>query len=269
MTTLITGATGGLGRELALLFANDDHDLLLTARHADQLAELQAELTKQFHVHVTSVVLDLSDTEAAEKLFRYAQEKGIVIDTLVNCAGFGDWADFMHEDRRKLNAMMQVNMVTLAKLMRLFGEGMVSRHDGRILNIASVAATIPGPYMAAYYASKAFVRSLSVAVAHEVRGTGLTVTCICPGPISTGFEKAAAMQGRNFFMMVRPSTPKAIAQFAYHKMQLGRALGYAGAFAKGVAFATRLAPEYLNALRAGFMNGGDPSATTSSENPQK
>ena len=147
MTTLITGATGGLGRELALLFANDDHDLLLTARHADQLAELQAKLIKQFHVHVTSVVLDLSDTEAAEKLFRYAQEKGIVIDTLVNCAGFGDWADFMHEDRRKLNAMMQVNMVTLAKLMRLFGEDMVGRHGGRILNIASVAATIPGPYI--------------------------------------------------------------------------------------------------------------------------
>ena len=165
--------------------------------------------------------------------------------------------------------MMQVNMVTLAKLMRLFGEDMVGRHGGRILNIASVAATIPGPYMAAYYASKAFVRSLSVAVAREVRGTGVTVTCICPGSISTGFEKAAAMQGHNFFTMVRPSTPKAIAQFAYRKMQLGRALGYAGAFAKGVAFATRLAPEYLNALCAGFMNGGDPSATTSSENPQK
>ena len=84
MTTLITGATGGLGRELALLFANDDHDLLLTARHADQLAELQAKLIKQFHVHVTSVVLDLSDTEAAEQLIRYAQEQGVVIDTLVN-----------------------------------------------------------------------------------------------------------------------------------------------------------------------------------------
>lgn len=160
-----------------------------------QLAELQAKLIKQFHVHVTSVVLDLSDTEAAEKLFRYAQEKGIVIDTLVNCAGFGDWADFMHEDRRKLNAMMQVNMVTLAKLMRLFGEDMVGRHGGRILNIASVAATIPGPYMAAYYASKAFVRSLSVAVAREVRGTGVTVTCICPGSISTGFERPLPCRG--------------------------------------------------------------------------
>ena len=117
MTTLITGATGGLGARTGAAVRQRRSRSPAHCSACGPAAELQAKLIKQFHVHVTSVVLDLSDTEAAEKLFRYAQEKGIVIDTLVNCAGFGDWADFMHEDRRKLNAMMQVNMVTLAKLM--------------------------------------------------------------------------------------------------------------------------------------------------------
>lgn len=257
MTALITGATGGLGRELAMLFARDDHNLLLTARNADELAVLQQQLEREFHVHVRSVVLDLSDPQAASKLHRYAHEHGIIVDYLVNNAGFADWNSYMRADTEKLRSMMQVNMCALAELTRLFGADMVQRHNGHILNISSIASTIPGPYMAMYYASKAFVRSLSEAIAYELRGTGVSVTCVCPGPTSIGFEKAANMHGKNFFTMTKPATPRAVAGFAYRKMNARAVLAYAGAFSKSAAFAARFVPDRLAAACAAVMNGGD------------
>ena len=258
MTTLITGASGGIGAQLALLCAQRDDELLITGRNADKLAAVKANLERDYHGKVTALTLDLAQPDAAARLEQYTVERHITIDTLINDAGFGDWTTFLDMDDDHMRAMMQVNMITLAELCHRFGRRMRTRGHGRILNIASVAAALPGPYMAMYYATKAFVRSLSVALAYELRGTGVTCTVVCPGPVSTGFERAANMHGRNFFTMVKPSTPQAVARFAYAKMQAGSALAYSGAFAKLTALGVRGVPTRLAARCAAYMNGGDP-----------
>ena len=258
MTTLLTGASGGIGAQLALLCAQHDDELLITGRDADRLAAVKANLEREYHGKVTAITLDLAQPDAAERLEQYTVERHMTIDTLINAAGFGDWTTFLGMDDDRMRAMMQVNMVTLTELCHRFGRRMRTRGHGRILNIASVAAALPGPYMAMYYATKAFVRSLSVALAYELRGTGVTCTVVCPGPVSTGFERAANMHGRNFFTMVKPSTPQAVARFAYAKMQAGSALAYAGAFAKMTAFGVRGVPTRLAARCAAYMNGGEP-----------
>ncbi|PAU69171.1 short-chain dehydrogenase [Bifidobacterium italicum] len=262
MTTLITGATGGIGRELALRCARHDADLIITGRDAGRLAVLKATLEHDLGARVVAVTIDLAHPDAAQRLHRFAHGRGIVVDTLVNDAGFGDWGAFLDMDEERMRAMMQVNMVTLAELMRLFGADMQARGHGRILNIASVAAVAPGPYMAMYYATKAFVRSLGEAVAYELRGSGVMVTTVCPGPVSTGFEHAAHMHGKNFYTLplFKPSTPEATAAFAYARMQAGSALAYQGALAKMASFGVRLAPRALAARVAAKLNGGDPGA---------
>lgn len=257
---LITGATGGIGRELAALFAHDGHDLVLTARDAKRLARLKAHLEDAFGVEVTTVALDLAEPDAARRLHWYAQSHGLEVDFLVNNAGFGDWSGYLDADWHKVAAMMQVNMVSLAELAYRFGRDMRDRGHGRILNVASVAATMAGPWMATYFATKAFVRSLTEAVAHELRGSGVSVTCVCPGPTTTGFEKAAAMGGakRNFFTMTRPATASALARYAYRRMMRGTTLAYHGPTAKAGVFAEHVLPRCLTRRLAAFMNGGRP-----------
>lgn len=264
MTTLITGATGGIGRELALLCAQHDDDLVITGRDADKLAVLKTTLEHDLDAHVVAVTIDLAHPGAAQRLHRFARERGIVVDTLINDAGFGDWSAFLDMDEERMRAMMQVNMVALAELMRLFGADMRARGHGRILNIASVAATTPGPYMAMYYATKAFVRSLGEAVSYELRSTGVTVTTVCPGPVTTGFEAAAHMKGKNFYTLplFKPSAPERTAAFAYAKMQAGSTLAYQGALAKMTSFGVRLVPRVLAAALAAKLNGGDPACQT-------
>lgn len=262
MTTLITGATGGIGGELAMLCAQHDADIIITGRDADRLATLKATLEHDLNANVIAVTLDLSQPNAAQRLHRFARERHITIDTLINDAGFGDWSAFLYMDEQRLRSMMQVNMVALTELTYRFGRDMRDRGHGRILNIASVAATVPGPYMAMYYATKAFVRSLGEAVSYELRGTGVSVTTVCPGPVTTGFEQAAHMHGSNFFTLpiCKPSTPERAAAFAYAKMAAGSALAYQGALAKMVAFGARLVPRALAARIAARANGGDPRA---------
>ncbi|MEE1296719.1 MAG: SDR family oxidoreductase [Bifidobacterium sp.] len=269
MTTLITGATGGLGKQLALLCAAHDEDLLITARNADELAELKADLEKEFHVRVTAVSVDLGDPNAADDLFRFTQEKHLQIDTLINNAGFGDYSAFLDMPAGKVTSMINVNMTAVALLCHRFGRAMRERAHGRILNIASVASVMAGPYMAMYYATKAFVSSLGQALAVELRGSGVTVTTVCPGPISTGFEQHAQMRGKNFFTMAKPATPQAAARFAYAKMQAGTALSYQGAFAKVVAQGVRFIPRMLAARLAANANGGDPAAQQVPETAQE
>lgn len=258
-TALITGATGGIGRELAALAARDGHDLLLTARSETQLRALASALQAAFGVAVHVVALDLAEEDAANRLHDYATRHHIDVDMLVNNAGFGDWAEYVHADWSKIRSMMQVNMVTLAQLAYLFGRDMSERGHGRILNIASVAATMAGPYMAMYFATKSFVRSLSEALSHELRHSGVSVTCVCPGPTTTGFEKAAAMGGtHNFFTMTRPASPRALAAFAYRSMMHGRTLAYHGLTAKAGMFVEHMLPRALTRRIAAFMNGGQP-----------
>ncbi len=195
---LITGASGGIGRELAALFAADGHDLVITARSQERLDMVKTKLEQRFGVHVVTFAIDLSEANAPKKLHDFTTSQGIAVDHLVNNAGFADWTDFLDADWNRQNEMMQLNMHALAELTYRYGRDMRANGHGRILNISSVASMMAGPYMAMYFASKAFVRSLSEAVAHELRGTGVTVTCVCPGPTTTGFRKGREYEWPQF-----------------------------------------------------------------------
>ena len=190
---LITGASSGIGREMAALFAADRHDLIITARSQGKLDDVKRTLEHRYGVHVETVALDLSESDAPQQLHDYTVSQGFEVDHLVNNAGFADWTGFLDADWHRQHEMMQLNMAALAELTYRYGRDMREQGHGRILNISSVASMMAGPYMAIYFASKAFVRSLSEAVSYELRDTGVSVTCVCPGPTSTGFAKAANM----------------------------------------------------------------------------
>ncbi|KAA8821688.1 SDR family NAD(P)-dependent oxidoreductase [Bifidobacterium vespertilionis] len=256
--TLITGATGGIGRELALLAAREGRDLILTARSESRLEAVAGAIERDFHVHVAAVAVDLAEPGSAERLYDYTHAHGYKVDTLVNNAGFADWTVYLNADWERQRAMMRVNMEAVAELTYRYGRDMRAQGHGRILNISSVASMMAGPYMAMYFASKAFVRSLGEAVAYELRGTGVTVTTVCPGPTTTGFEKAARMSGRNFFTMTRPATAAALARFAWRRMSRRRVLGYHGLTCAAGAFAERALPRAVTRRIAAFMNGGRP-----------
>ena len=198
-TALITGATGGLGREFAMLAAADGCDLVLIARSESALADLGAEIGKKFPVRCYILPCDLSYPGAAQYVFGFVREEGIRVDILINNAGFGDFGPVAESDLARLEQMMQVNMAALVGLTRLLLPSMLAHGYGRILNVASLAAFQPGPLMAVYYASKAFVLSFSEALAFECRGTGVTVTALCPGPTRTGFEKNARAEQSGLF----------------------------------------------------------------------
>lgn len=189
----ITGASAGIGRELARLLAAD-HDLILTARRAAELQALAGELPTKCLV----LPADLSDPAGAKRLLNAVEESGWTVDVFANNAGFGDVGPFADADPAKLAAMIQVNVAAFTELLRGVLPGMKLRNRGRILNVGSVAGFQPGPFMAVYYATKAYVNSLSEALASELAGTGVTVTCLCPGPVETEFAAVAGFEKGGF-----------------------------------------------------------------------
>lgn len=193
-TALITGASGGIGRDLAQVFARQGYNLIVVARSEDKLQALADELTREFGVAVTVVAQDLTAPDAPAALERAVQAAGLQVDVLVNNAGFADYAPFVEADLEKQLRMLQLNGVVLTHLTHIFLQGMVARGYGRILNVASTAAFMPGPLMSVYYASKAYVLSFSEAIANELKGSGVTVTALCPGPTQTGFQARAEME---------------------------------------------------------------------------
>ncbi|HZC76160.1 MAG TPA: SDR family oxidoreductase, partial [Ktedonobacterales bacterium] len=193
-TALVTGASSGIGEELARLFARDGYDLVLVARGKTQLEALAAELRQRHGVSLTVLATDLAQPAAAQAIYDELTRAGITVDVLVNNAGYATYGSFTEIPAETELAMLQVNMAALTHLCKLFLPPMVRRGSGRVLNVASTAAFQPGPLMAAYYASKAYVLSLSEALANELRGTGVTVTALCPGPTRSGFQSRAKME---------------------------------------------------------------------------
>jgi uncharacterized protein len=190
---LITGASSGIGYELAKLFARYGFDVVLVARSDLRLANLAMELQQQYGVRAIPLSKDLSIPGAAQSLYDQLREHGIIIDVLVNNAGFGAFGPFIQTDWEEECKMIEVNITLLTHLSKLFAGDMVKRKRGKILNVASVAAFQPGPLMAVYYATKAYVLSFSEALSNELHGTGVTVSCLCPGPTETEFHKRADM----------------------------------------------------------------------------
>ena len=181
-TALITGASSGLGREFARLFAAAGYDIVLVARRRQELDALAAELPPRHGIRARVLVEDLADPMAPSRIFDHLKSEDVQISMLVNNAGFGEKGSFAMLGEKRQMDMLQVNIAALTHLTRLFLPGMLGRRQGRILNVASTAAFLPGPNMAVYFATKAFVLSFSEAIAEEVRGGGVTVTCLCPGP---------------------------------------------------------------------------------------
>lgn len=187
-TALITGASVGIGRELAKLFAQGGYSLVLVARNATRLSDVATELEKQFGTKAKPFPLDLTSTAAPQFLFDQLQRENIAIDILVNNAGYGKLGAFATIPYEETAGQIALNITALTHLTKLFLAPMLERNAGRILNVASTAGFQPGPLMAVYYATKAYVISFSEALANELRGTGVTVTCLCPGLTNTEFQ---------------------------------------------------------------------------------
>ncbi|NES19982.1 MAG: SDR family oxidoreductase [Symploca sp. SIO3E6] len=193
-TALVTGASSGIGAELARLHAAKGGNLVLVARREAALNQLKSELENTYGITATVITADLAQPDAAEKIFAATEAAGIQIDILINNAGFGGHGKFHERDLAKDQAMMQVNIVSLVNLTHLYLQGMVSRNSGKILHVASIAGFLPGPLQAVYYATKAFVVSFSQAIAQELSETNVTSTVLCPGAVATGFVAAGDLE---------------------------------------------------------------------------
>lgn len=195
-TALITGASNGIGLELARIHAKRGGNLVLVARSQDKLNQLADELRAQYHdIQITVIAQDLAMPHAAQSVFAQTEQLGIQVDILINNAGFGGHGRFFERELPKEQQMIQLNITTLTELTHLYLQGMVARRSGKILNVSSTASFMPGPLQAVYYATKAYVTSFSQAVAEEVREFGISVTALCPGAVATDFVAAGDLQG--------------------------------------------------------------------------
>jgi uncharacterized protein len=196
---LVTGASGGIGADIAVLLAEKKHDLIVTARSKDKLAALAETLEKEHGISVMVLSADLSDPLAPEKIGEFVRQRSLEVDVLVNNAGVGSYGPFAEIDAKTDLSLLAINVTALTHMTKIFLPGMLERKRGRILNVGSTAGFVPGPLMAVYYASKAYVLSLSVALANEVQGSGVTVTCLCPGATKTAFDTTAGNDKTRLF----------------------------------------------------------------------
>lgn len=224
-TALITGASSGIGREIAHIHAWRGGDLVVVARREGALLELKRELEEQHRVSVMVLPMDLSVPDAAERIYERTREAKIEVDYLINNAGFGGHGRFHERDWETDRAMIQVNITALTGLTHMYLKEMVERGSGKVLNVASSAGFLPGPLQAVYYATKSYVVSFSQAIAEELAETGVTVTALCPGPVDTEFMEAADLEGVSFFEK-QAVTPRKVAQIGYEAMLKGRLIAF-------------------------------------------
>lgn len=259
-TVLITGASGGIGYELAKLFAQgghnrnsqnkdsqnkDRHNLVLVARSQAKLEQFADELQRRYGISVRPVALDLTDPAAPQRLFDQLQSENIAVDILVNNAAYGKLGKFAEVAVDESLAQIQLNIAALTNLTGLFLEPMLQRRAGKILNVASTAGFQPGPLMAVYYATKAYVISFSEALASELNGTGVTLTCLCPGPTATDFASRAGNDKSRLFKQLRPMEAKAVALAGYHGLMKGKTLVIPGLRNWLLAESVRFSPRKL------------------------
>src|SRR5229473_6110605 len=240
-TALITGASAGIGRELAKLFARDHYNLILVARDGSRLAPFAYELQRQFGVSARSFPLDLTAASAPPFVFDQLARESISVDVLVNNAGYGKLGAFAEVPLEESLGQIQLNITALTHLTKLLLGPMLARKSGKILNVASTAGFQPGPLMAVYYATKAYVISFSEAVANELKGTGVTVTCLCPGPTETEFASRAHLERTRLFKL-GAMTSESVARIGLEAMLRGKTLEIPGVKNKLLAQSTRFAP---------------------------
>jgi uncharacterized protein len=240
-TALVTGASSGIGLDLSRVLAKNGYDLVLVARTASKLQDAASELQKS-GVNAGMIASDLSRPSAAAEIVAELKLRNIEIEVLVNNAGYGLAGPFVDNDLQREVDMIQVNIVALTQLTKLLLRPMVARKRGRILNVASTAAFQPGPLMAVYYATKAYVLLFSEAIAEELRDSGVTVTALCPGPTQTGFAEIANMTQSRLFTMMRPMSSAAVARAGFRGMMSGRRVVIPGAKNKLLVQSLRVSP---------------------------
>lgn len=253
-TALVTGASAGLGKELASLFAKDGHDLVLVARSEAKLGALAEDLSRAYGITAHVVPADLGAAAAPSQIFERTRQLGVDADFLVNNAGFGTNGAFLDLDLAREKEMIAVNCTALLELTHRFVGPMRARGHGRVLNIASTAGFQPGPFMATYYATKAFVISFSEALAFELQGTGVTVTCHCPGATATEFAATAGNDKSRLFQRSGVAEANDVALHAYRSMMKGEVLSVHGALNKLGVQGLRLSPRSLARSIAAGLN---------------
>jgi uncharacterized protein len=251
-TVLITGASSGIGRELAKLFAADGAELVLIARSEGKLQELAAELTADHAVQAQVVSADLSQPSAAGQVMAALAQRHIEVDVLVNNAGFGTRGPVAAIGAERQLDMIEVNVAALTRLTALLLPGMLERRCGAILNVASTAAFAPGPNQAVYCATKAYVLSFSEALAEEVRGSGVRVCCLAPGATDTGFAAQAGMGGTRLFRLSVMDAAR-VARAGHDGLRKGRTLVIPGLLNQAQAFSVRLSPRALVTKVSGYL----------------
>lgn len=253
-TALVTGASRGIGYELAKLIAQDGYDLVVVSRNEQELSQLAEDLRRAFGTSVRVIAKDLSRPAAPQEIFDELRAGQTRIDVLVNNAGFGTHGPFVRSDLDSQLRMLQVNVTALTHLTGLFLPEMVGRGAGKIMNVASVAAFQPGPLMAVYYATKAYVLSFSEALSFELRGTGVTVTALCPGPTKSSFQERAGMKS------VRIARGKmmdsaSVARIGYRGLMKGKRLVIPGLGNKFLAQTNRVTPRKTVMQIVRWLNG--------------
>lgn len=252
---LITGASKGIGKDLALIFAKNKIDVVLVARSEDALKSLKNRLEEEYDIRVFLIVKDLCKPNSAAEVYEVIKEMGLDIDYLVNNAGFGDYGAFVDTEWDKYEKMIALNVTALSHLTHLYTCDWKGRKSGRVLNISSTAAFQPGPMMAVYFASKAFVLSLSEGIGEELRKFGITVTVLCPGPTSTNFGEVSKMNASQLVKNVKIANSMEVAELGFRSMMKGKRTVIHGGMNKLAPFGIRFLPrKWVTKLSAKVMS---------------
>lgn len=244
-TALITGASNGIGLELAKIHAAKGGNLILVARSEAKLKSIKTELEQRYGIQAMVIASDLAVAGAAQAIYNTIAEAGLHVDYLINNAGFGDFGLFHTANWEKTAQMLQLNIATLTHLTHLFIPKMLAQKQGKIMNVASTAAFQSGPTMAVYYATKAYVLSFSEAIANELEGTGITVTTLCPGATESGFQSAAAMEESALVKGKQLPSSAEVAKYGYNAMLKGKTVAIHGFMNWLMANSVRFVPRAI------------------------
>lgn len=252
-TALVTGASRGIGYELARLFAGTGYDVVLVARSEDELREGADYFEDRFGVESHVLPADLSDPGAPQEVYDACQKRDLTVDVLVNNAGFGTHGPFLETDLQSELDLMQVNITAVTHLTKLFARDMADSGGGKVLNVASGAGFAPGPNMAVYHASKSYVVSFSEAIAEEL-AEDVTVSCLCPGPVDTGFQERAGDQSKNLYRWFVSRDARSIARAGYRGLMRGETVIIPGILLKTAIFGRRFVPRSIVRKIVGYLN---------------
>ena len=244
-TILITGASSGIGYELAKTAAKEGFNLVVAARSKDKLENLAGELQSLHQTETKVIAMDLAEPGSGTRLYDQLKTENVIIDILVNNAGFADFGFFIERDWEKERRMINLNITTLTELTKLFARDMVKRGEGKILNVASTAAFQPGPLMAVYYATKSYVLHFSEALSNELKGTGVTIMTLCPGATISGFQETAEMKHSRLMKIMPFVSSEKVARYAFRVLMKNKTVAIPGLFNKMGVFSIRLIPRKM------------------------